>query len=179
MRKSYRESFEFLAQIVELMGQPRPDISRPPRHDDEELGPSLFRSLVDGVEVSELTLPGVFIGRSQLTSCSFTDSDLHWATFNWSDFLRCEFTACDLSGSDLRACKFEGCSFRDVNLSGVDLRGSSFDGCDFEGARCDGLVLYRRGGLLGLGVEETEVPLSKEQRGRVSWTSEYIPPAGG
>ena len=179
MPKSYQESFEILASLVEIIGGPRPDIARPPRHDDEEVGPSLFRSFVADANLSDLTLPGLYVGRSEITACDFSRSDLHLSTFNWSDFSCCQFTDCDLRGSDLRACKFEDCSFRDADLSGADVRGSAFERCDFVGARCDDLILYRRGGLLRISTDETRVPLSKEQRARVKWTREYPEPGGG
>ncbi len=57
----------------------------------------------------------------------------------------------------------------------------SFAGCDFAGARLDGAVLFRRPGWLwGLvrsalpwtAPDQTGVPLSNEQRARVSWSGQ-------
>jgi hypothetical protein len=179
MPKSYQESFERLAGLVEIIGEPRPDVLRPPRYDDEEVGPSVFRSLVADVDLTDLTLPGLYVARSQMTSCNFARSDLHLSTFNWSDITHCEFTDCDLRGSDLRACNFADCSFRGADLSDADVRGSAFERCDFSGATCNGLILNRRRGLLGWSFEELKLPLSRDQQARVKWTSEYTEPGGG
>jgi len=171
MRRSYQESFAALAESVEIVGEPRPVVSRPPRADDLEFGPSIFRTLVEGVDLSELTLPGLYVGRSELRGVFFAGSDLRLSTFNWSDISACSFYRCDLSGADLRGCSFEKCSFTQADLSQTDLRHSNFKDCDFTGARLQAALLlpYQRPLLL----------LSAEQDAVVAWSDESAEPSGG
>lgn len=182
MRRTYDESFAILRQHVEIIGGPRPAISRPPRHDDEEPGPSIFRSAIDGAALESLTLPGLFVGRSALKAVSWRDTDLRLATFNWTDVLECDFTGADLTAADLRACRFERCVFRSATLSRADLRGSSFAACEFEAASMDGAKLHRRVRVLGWfkrGPDQTDLPLSKAQRLAIDWCVDAPAPAGG
>jgi uncharacterized protein YjbI with pentapeptide repeats len=182
MRAGYRESVAVLAERVDITGGPLPSVTRPPRHDDEELGPSVFRSLLQDVSLEGLTLPGLYVGRSELKAVSFRNSDLHLSAFNWSDLVECDFAAADLSGADLRGCRFVRCTFRGANLSTADLRASSFDGCAFEGAVMRDARLYRRPKILGLiraGPDQTGLPLSEEQRREVEWCVKAPEPGGG
>jgi Pentapeptide repeats (8 copies) len=182
MRASYRESVAVLSERVEIIGGPLPSVTRPPRHDDEEPGPSLFRLLVQGVSLEDLTLPGLYVGRSELKALSFRNSDLHLSAFNWSDVVECDFTAADLSGADLRGCLFVRCTFRGANLSRADLRASSFEACVFDGAVMRDARLYRRPRILGLikaGPDQTGLPLSDEQRRQVEWCVDEPEPGGG
>lgn len=171
MRRSYAESFTVLAEAVEIVGDPKPDVARPPRHDDADFGPSIFRALVASTDLSELTLPGLYVGRSELRQVFFADSDLHLSTFNWNDLVDCSFYLCDLSGSDLRACVFERCSFTRADLSRADLRHSTFGGCDFTGANLAGATLHDS--------QREIVHLSEEQAAAVVWTDAASEPAGG
>ena len=52
---------------------------RLPQYDDSEpLGFSIFRTLLDdALDLSDLTLPRTFFGRSQIDRVSFRNSDLH------------------------------------------------------------------------------------------------------
>jgi BTB/POZ domain-containing protein KCTD9 len=182
MRASYRESVAVLAERVDIIGGPLPSVTRPPRHDDEELGPSLFRLLLQGVSLDDLTLPGLYVGRSELKAVSFRNSDLHLSAFNWSDVVECDFTAADLSGADLRACQFVRCTFRGANLSTADLRASSFDACVFDGAVMRAARLYRGRRILGLikvGPDQTGLSLSDQQRREVEWSVDAPEPGGG
>ena len=175
MRASYRESVAILAERVEIIGGPLPSVTRPPRHDDEELGPSVFRSFLQSVSLDNLTLPGLYVARSELKGVSFRNSDLHLSAFNWSDVVECDFTAADCSGADLRACQFVRCTFREADLSTADLRASSFDDCVFDGAVMRGARLYRRPRILGLiaaGPDQTGLPLSDQQRREVEWCAD-------
>jgi hypothetical protein len=133
MRRSYEDSLAELRGCVEILGDPQPRVTRPPRHDDEDLGPSIFRTLVEDVALEDLTLPGLYVGRSELKRVSFRGSDLHLSSLNWSDIRDCDFSASDLSGADLRACEFVRCTFAGGDLSSADLRGSGFHGCVFRG----------------------------------------------
>ena len=67
MRLSYDASFAILKERVEIIGDAQPAVDRPPRHDDDNLGPSIFRLMLQDVSLSDLTIPGLYIGRSELT----------------------------------------------------------------------------------------------------------------
>ena len=182
MRRTYGESFAILRERVEIVGEPRPIVERPPRHDDEDVGPSIVRAAIDDVALDALTLSGLYVGRSELRNISFRDTDLRLATFNWSDLLDCDFTGADLSGADLRACRFERCVFRSANLARTDVRGSTFELCTFEAASLDRAKLYRTPRLLGLlkrGRDQTNLPLSETQRRDVEWCADAPAPGGG
>jgi hypothetical protein len=182
MRPTYDTSFAILKGRIGIIGEPRPMVTRPPRHDDEDLGPAIFRSIVKGVSLDELTLPGLYVGRSDLTGISFRRTDLRLAAFNWSDLFECDFTGADLTAADIRACCFVRCVFRSADLSDADLRGSSFDACTFDGAIMRHSKLHRRRRVLGLikvGPDQTDLPLSAAQRQVVEWSSEVPPPGGG
>lgn len=180
--KSYEESFKELSDRVEIIGEPRPVVEAPPRHDDDPPGPSIFRLLIADVSLDELTLPGLFVGRSELKRISLRGSDLHFSCINWNDVIECDFSGADLSGSDLRATRFTKCDFSRADLSGTDLRGASFADCTFEGANMMGANLFRRSGLLGmigLGGDQRRLPLSEAQRAVVVWFTDAPEPAGG
>jgi hypothetical protein len=84
MPASYDSSFLLFKERVGGIGDPQSVVSRPPRHDDQLLGPSIFRMLVEDVRLEDVTLPGLFVGRSEVRRLSFRGSDLHLSTFNWS-----------------------------------------------------------------------------------------------
>lgn len=170
MRRSYHESFAVLTEAVEIVGEPRPVVTRPPRADDLEFGPSIFRTLVEGVDLSDLTLPGLYVGRSELRAVFLAGSDLRLATFNWNDVSACSFYRCDLSGADLRACNFERCAFTQADLTQADLRHSSFRDCDFTGARL--------GGTLLLPNQRALLLLSTEQEAVIAWSDDSEPTGG-
>lgn len=180
--KSYDDSFAHLRSQIEIIGDPRPAVDRPPRHDDDNPGPSIFRSWVEDASLGDLTLPGLYVGRSDVKRVSFRGSDLHFSCFNWSDIIECDFGWTDLSRSDLRATRFARCDFSNANLSGADLRGSRFESCIFEGASMRGAILYGRRKLLGLlaiGSDQRALPLSPAQRLEVHWSAEAPQPGGG
>lgn len=182
MRSTYDSSFLLLKERVEVIGDPQPEVSRPPRHDDEEVGPSIFRLLLEDVKLEDLTLPGLYVARSELRRVSFRGSDLHLSAINWTDLSDCDFSGADLSRSDLRACKFVRCLFRNANLAEADLRGSAFEGCEFADALMAGATLFRRPRLLGLlnaGDDQEALPLSKVQRAAITWSSDSSEPGGG
>src|SRR5262245_39094725 len=102
---------------------------RMPHYDDENIGFSFFRHLIEDSDYGNLTLPGTFFGRSLLTRVSFANTDLSRSRMCGNDF-----SGADLSGCDMRASRFEGCKFTGAVLRGADLRRSSFEDCDFAGA---------------------------------------------
>jgi hypothetical protein len=181
-RPSYVDSVALLKQRVEIIGDALPLVERPPRHDDDVLGPSMFRMLVEEVSLAGLTLPGLYVARTELRGVVFRDADLHLAAFNWSDIVECDFTRADLSDADLRACQFERCTFRDSCLVRADLRGSRFEQCAFEGANLDGARLHRRTkflGLLPIGSDQRSLLLTDEQRRAVHWSADVPEPGAG
>ena len=111
-----------------------------PNYDDAEPGFSLFRTNVEDADLSSLTLPRTFFGRSSLLRVRFANTDLSESRMCWNDFEECDFSGADLSGCDMRASSFEGCKFVGTILRGADLRRSSFDDCDFTGAELTGAV---------------------------------------
>jgi uncharacterized protein YjbI with pentapeptide repeats len=177
MKRNYTDSFAILRERLDLIGNPRPDVLTPPRHDDEEPGPSIFRYIAEQEDLSDLTLPGLYIGRSSLIGISFARSNLRLSTFNWSDFTICDFSSCSLEGADLRGCVFRSCSFRDADMRGSDLRRTALRECDFTGAQMYGARLSRVGWLrrvFGRGAR-----LSGEQRKEVVWCDKGPAPRGG
>ena len=182
MRPSYDESFAILKDRVEMTGDPRPGVTHPPRHDDENPGPSMFRILVEDVSLAGLTLPGLYVARSELRRVSFRGSDLRLSAFNWSDVSECDFGGADLSRTDLRACRFVQCNFSAADLSEADLRGSTFEACAFDRAMMRRAKLHRRRALLGLlkrGPDQEGLPLSADQRSEIAWSEEAPEPGGG
>ncbi len=47
VRPPYRDSVAVLKDRVEIIGDALPEVTRNPRHDDEVLGPSIFRMLLE------------------------------------------------------------------------------------------------------------------------------------
>ena len=143
-RISYLESVRKLEELGYIeKGQARaaaPD--RRPRFDDDALGIQFFRTRVADEDLSNLTLPGTFFGRSAIVRTSFRDSDLQRSTMCWNDFVEVDF--------------------RGASLVECDLRASSFEACDFDGADMRGAILS----------SECPIRLSPSQREAVVWSDE-------
>jgi BTB/POZ domain-containing protein KCTD9 len=181
-RPSYVDSIALLKDRIDILGEALPSVSRRPRHDDAEMGPSIFRTGVEDVSLEGLTLTGLYVGRSELVRISFKATDLRLSAFNWSDFIDCDFSGADLSDVDLRACIFTRCSFAHANLTGSDLRGSTFDDCTFSGADLRRALVQRRWKLFGLmQTADTEggLQLDAEQRRGLQWSDDAPEPGGG
>lgn len=150
---------------------PKPD--RMPRYDDDEpLGVSFFRTIVgDGADLSNLTLPRTFFGRSEISNVHFRNSELTESSLCWNDFIDVDFTDAVLVCSDLRASIYIRVNFTRADLSDCDLRLSNFDDCRFMDARMAGAVLTRQQGR--------SLPLSSKQRASISWAGEDGPEPGG
>ena len=172
-RKPYKESCQFLKDQRLLEGDALPQLlERAPRHDDEQLGVSFFRTRLADARLEQLTLPRTFFGRSEIRGVSFRGSDLSESTGCWNDFVDVDFGEADLSGMDLRASIFQRVSFRGALLRGADLRRASFRDCAFAGADLTGAKLSRS--LLWY------FRLSSGQRSSVDWHSGPGPePEGG
>jgi BTB/POZ domain-containing protein KCTD9 len=179
VRKTIDETWKYLESLGEEM--PRDHDGRPfipakmPSMEDEEIGFSVFRSRYEDTDLSKLSLPRTFFGRSLLERVSFTNSDLSHSVLCWTDFVDCDFSAADLSRCDLRASNFERCKFRGTNLSGSDLCGSSFDGCDFTGADLSDASAHDPGTPNGI-----RTLLDEKQRSEIFWSEDKgEDPSGG
>lgn len=146
--------------------------SRQPRFDDPEpLGVSFFRTQVEG-DLSRMTLPRTFFGRSQIGEASFKDSDLSESTLCWCDFINVDFTEACLRTCDLRASSFKIVNFAKCDLSGADLRRSSFVNCNFRDAVLNGAKLTR--------AQTPQLKLSPQQLAVVDWqATDGDEPGGG
>ena len=146
---------------------------RMPQHDDPDpLGVSFFRTSIGGGEdLSNLTLPRTFFGKSEINGASFQNTDFTESNLCWNDFTEVDFTDAVLARSDLRASTFNCVKFVHTDLCGADMRLSSFENCDFENAQLAGAVLTTEQGI--------ELNLSEAQRGQISWTDEDGSEPGG
>ena len=147
--------------------------SRLPQSDDEVLGVSFFRTLLEGTDdLSNLTLPRTFFGRSEIAGTAFRNTDLTESNLCWNDFSDVDFTGAQLARSDLRASLFARVKFVSADLSNADLRQSTFEECVFKNASMAGTVLTSAQGR--------RMALSDRQRGEIAWTDDDGPePMGG
>lgn len=112
-----------------------PLVDHLPRHDDDVLGVSFFRTFVgEGDDLSNLFIPHTFFGRSDINDAAFRNTDLTESNLCWNDFADVDFSDAILAGSDLRASGFERVKFVRTDLRRADLRRSHFTDCDFDGA---------------------------------------------
>ena len=158
-RLPYEDSCRKL-QALQLIdpGDIPPLPERRPRHDDELLGVSFFRTLLADSKLENLSLPRTFFGRSEIRATSFRGADLSESTANWNDFIQVNFSSADLSNSDLRACVFNRVRFAEASLVGVDFRYCGFKECDFSNADVTDAKLTRKtGSSLRLSVEQQRV----------------------
>jgi uncharacterized protein YjbI with pentapeptide repeats len=163
-RLSYDPSCARLRELGLLGRDDHPRMpERLPRHDDNEpLGVSVFRTRIgDATNLSGLSLPRTFFGRSNFNGVSFRNSDLHESNLCWNDFLAVDFTEADLARSDMRSSLFKGVRFVATNLEGADLRRSSFVDCDFVRAAMKCAALTRQQG--------TTMRLSETQKREIDW----------
>jgi BTB/POZ domain-containing protein KCTD9 len=173
-RISYELSCNRLRELGLLADDDQvPMPERVPQYDDEEpLGVNFFRTrLADALDLSGVSLPRTFFGRSEINGVSFRNSDLQESNLCWNDFLTVDFTGADLSHSDMRSSIFRGVQFVATNLAGADLRRSSFMDCAFESAVMTGAALTRRQG--------SAMRLSPAQRDEIDWRDEEGPEPGG
>lgn len=168
-------SYARLCDLGLLEAEERPSIpERMPRHDDEgPLGFSVFRQrLDDTLDLSDLSLPRTFFGRSEINRVSFRNTDLRQSNLCWNDFLGTDFTEADLARCDMRSSIFKRVVFVKATLAGADLRGSSFIDCNFEGATMRGAALTHE--------QSPTLHLSEAQKLAVDWHDNNGPePDGG
>jgi uncharacterized protein YjbI with pentapeptide repeats len=145
---------------------------RPPRHDDDILGVSFFRTSLADCKLENLTLPRTFFGRSDIRKVSFRGSDLSESVACWNDFTDVDFSFADLGQANLRASIFKNVNFHGANLRNVDFRHATFQRCIFTNADLTGSKFVR--GFRWIFI------LSSPQRRSVNW--HYMPgeePEGG
>jgi uncharacterized protein YjbI with pentapeptide repeats len=174
VRLNYDLSCARLRELGLLAHDSHPPMpERLPQYDDDApLGVSVFRTrLDDNLDLSGLTLPRTFFGRSLIDRVSFRNSDLHESNLCWNDFNGTDFSGADLAGSDMRASLFHDARFVAANLDGADLRQSSFTECHFEEATMKRAALTRQQGAA--------MRLSETQRRQIDWRDEDGPEPGG
>jgi BTB/POZ domain-containing protein KCTD9 len=162
-RRTYDDSCRELQRQGWIEDSP-PLPTRRPRHDDDVLGVSFFRTLVEDADLSNMTLPRTFFGRSEIHRTSFRNADLAESVLCWNDFVDVDFSSCALARGDLRAASFRGVSFADADLQETDLRRSTFEACKFDGAGLRGAKLTVEQGRA--------LELSAAQRSVIAWQDE-------
>lgn len=180
MRKSLEETWQFLeAKGADMPrtpdGEPHVAARMPSIDDDAPVNITFFRTGWRESDLSELTLPRMFFGRSSFERVNFGGTDLSDSRMCWNEFIGCDFSNADLRRCDMRATVFRECAFRDADLSGADVRRSSFEACIFEGAKFAGTIAHKR------SAAEDLVPLlSKTQRAEIRWVHDLgdEPPGG-
>jgi hypothetical protein len=154
-------------------GRPFVPDRMPSSGDELPFGLSYFRTGLEEVDRSKLTMPRTFFGRSRFVRVNFSDTDLSESRMCWNDFDDCDFSGADLSASDMRASHFTGCKFVSAVLRRADLRRSTFRECDFAAADLtDAIAVDSPGGLRDV--------LSGKEQAVIAWTEDHGPePPGG
>ncbi|MDX2197645.1 MAG: pentapeptide repeat-containing protein [Phycisphaerae bacterium] len=172
-RRSYADSCAELQRLGLLEPGAIPPIPDhlPQADDDDPSGVSFFRTQVDG-DLSNLTLPRTFFGRSLVRDASFQNTDLSESNLCWCDFVQVDFSRACLRSSDLRGSIFDGVRFVNCDLRNADLRHATFRKCDFAGADLAGAKLGRR--------LAWSLVLDAHQQASIDWqTFEGETPPGG
>jgi len=171
-RISYRESCLRLQALLDGNEPPKMPV-RMPRYDDgEPWGVSFFRTKVAGDDLSNLTLPRTYFGRSEISHVSFQNADLTESNLCWNDFTDVDFSAATLARCDLRSSQFDRVKFIGADLRAADMRHSWFNACIFDDAMMDGAVLTR--------AQATRMAISEVQAAVIDWRDQAGPePDGG
>ena len=129
--------------------------------DTEEEDFTFFRTFLREANLSRMTLPRTYFGRTGFELVSFLDSDLKQSYMCENDWLDCDFTAADLSETDMSSSLYYGCRFKRAILNDADLREAEFVDCDFTEAEMRGAVLSH---------EQADIFLwSERQRAAIDW----------
>ena len=173
-RKSFKKTVQALKElevvaVSELIVLPK----RLPQFDDvEPLGLSFFRTTLEDLDFSSLTMKRTFFSKTKIIGCDFTNTDLLESNLCWCNFKDTCFSGANLKWSDLRASKFTNVDFSGCDLSSTDLRRSSFKKCNFEGANLKGARIN--------SLATPKLPLSAEQKAGVDWhVIDDLEPKGG
>jgi BTB/POZ domain-containing protein KCTD9 len=175
-RLNYSDS---IRRIQELgLGFLEPDAEPPvPDHvpqpeDEEPLGLSFFRTFVgEGADLSNLSIPRTFFGRSEISNVAFRNTDLSESNLRWNDFVDVDFTEATLVCADFRASIYTRVNFSRADLRGADMRRASFEDRVFDGAVMDGAVLTRE--------EGSRLALSGAQKTAIAWCDDGGPEPTG
>jgi uncharacterized protein YjbI with pentapeptide repeats len=145
----------------------------PQPEDEEPLGLTFFRTFVrEGADLSNLTIPRTFFGRSEISNASFRNTDLWESNLRWNDFVDVDFAEAVLARADFRASIYTRVNFTQADLRGADMRRADFEECVFDGAVMDGAVLTRNQG--------SRLSLSSTQKAAIAWCNDDGPePSGG
>lgn len=128
-----------------------------PQYADEELiGADIFRTELADADLSNLTMPRTFFGKSEVRDTSFRNSDLRESNLCWNDFVRVDFSQASLVGADLRSSLYDDVCFDGADLRMADLRRCDLDGCTFIGADLRGAIISFN--------EAVRLPFSHEQK---------------
>lgn len=171
-RLSYEDSCRMLQGVyLDHDSIPPMPTGRPGAKDSGPMGVSFFRTFVGG-DLSDLTLPRTFFGRSEIDDAQFRNTDFSESTLSWNDFTSVDFTDAVLARCDLRASAFTDVKFMRADLRGSDMRWSTFENCSFTKALMrDSILTFKQG---------IELNLSPEQREQIAWTNDQGPePEGG
>ncbi len=174
-RASYDDSIRRLQELGVLGPQefpPLPD-HLPQPEDDEPLGLSFFRTFLgDDADLSNLTLPRTFFGRSEIRDISFQNTDLTESNLRWNDFINVDFSGAVLAKSDLRASVYTGVRFVRTDLRGADMRRADYEDCIFDDAVLDGAIMTR--------AQAATLDFSERQLASINWCEDDGPePSGG
>jgi uncharacterized protein YjbI with pentapeptide repeats len=174
-RLSYEDScrhLQSLGLLTEGIMPVFPD--RLPQFDDpQNYGIRFFRTHMDHTsDLSGLSLPRSFIGRSEVRGTLFVNSDLRQSNLTWNNFSHVDFSDAILAGSDLRSSFYVEVRFLRANLRGADLRLATFERCDFAEAAFENAILTRTQG--------DSMTLSDQQRAQIDWREDpgREPPGG-
>ena len=172
-RLSYEDSCRRLQESYLQAGTIPQMLDHLPQADDENHGVSFFRTFVGkGDNLSNLTLPRTFFGRSEINNALFQNTDFTESNLCWNDFTDVDFTNAILARCDLRASVFDRVKFVSADLTNADMRQSSFTSCEFTDAHMSGAVLTQEQG--------NKLHLSGKQRAEIAWAKEDGPePSGG
>jgi uncharacterized protein YjbI with pentapeptide repeats len=174
-RLNYDDSIRRLQELGALGPDERPPLPDhlPQPEDDEPLGLSFFRTFLgDDADLSNLTIPRTFFGRSEIRDTSFHNTDLTESNLRWNDFINVDFSDAVLSKADLRASIYTGTKFVRTDLRGADMRRGDYEDCDFDGAVMDGARMTR--------AQAAKLDLDEKQMAAIAWCDEDGPePSGG
>jgi BTB/POZ domain-containing protein KCTD9 len=174
-RLDFAQSIERLRKLGLVSPDQHPRMpSRMPQYDDETIeGLSIFRSGNDASgDMSNLTIPRTYVGRSELDVVAIRNTDLSESNLCWNDFVKCDFELAIIDRADMRASNFVECNFAFASLLNVDMRHSSFSNCRFTNADVSGAIIAKE--------QLKELGLSAKQLASVVLRQEAGPePNGG
>jgi hypothetical protein len=174
-RLPYDESICRLQELGFLAQDENPHMPDhvPDPESDESAGLSFFRTFVgDAAELSNLTIPRTFFGRSEISDACFRNTDLTESNLCWNDFTDVDFTEAALVRADLRASIYTRVNFTRADLRGADMRRADLKRCVFDDAIMESAILTRKQGR--------RLELSPAQVAVVDWRDDAGPePSGG